>query len=213
MNKIKLVLILSLSFFTFYCAPPSNNRPNINYYIKAQKDPLFQLNGPKTYKITMIENGDNTLIEKNLLYILSNELDSLGWEIVDNQMAEFIFSVDYSIVNSKVFVRERKNPKSTQYTPPAATPPKDGYTPISTVGNLGITSIEYVNVEKNGFNKNININVYSVKTGELVWSVTCKSIGLNDNIILMSQQIIPWAIRKFPSQGIWQETKGIWQKP
>ena len=170
---------------------PVAKKMRIEYQVSARKDPfLGPISGPKSYAINPNENAEDAIIDKNILFIISQELEKLGWQKTSLSDAEYVFSVVYRMEAEKIT--------------------RSGSIPVTTTtydwqrggkSKQHVTQQSYSRTE-DVYNRGITITVTS-KDGGDIWSSECTSKGSTRDILFVAKGVIPFAISKFPNEGYW----------
>ena len=137
---------------------------------------------------------------KKILFIISEELNRLGWEKSSIDKAEYIFSVDYEM-GSKQVTQSGSTPVAHNKTT-KTTDPNTGqhiYNTTKTYTQQSYSKTYDI------YERSITIRVQSRESGELIWTADCISKGTTQDILYPSKYMVPYAISKFPEEGIWKQ--------
>jgi hypothetical protein len=168
----------------------------INYQVSARKDPFIEkLKGPKTYALKTNKNANDAIIDKKILYLIGKELEKNGWQKNKLKNAKYIFSIEYEMQGEKVTQTGSR---------PIRTRTRDYKTGKSTTH---VTQQAYSR-NYNLYDRKIKIIVTSRPNGDEIWSADCVSEGVTQDILFAAKYMIPFAISKFPNEGLWNKREG-----
>ena len=129
------------------------------------------------------------LTEKNIFYLIENELLKLGGIESTIDKSDYVFTVQFGMDtkqtsgSSTVYVYDFRTKKSV--------PQQKSYT-------------------NTFFSRNVLVNLYEGNNLNVpIWTANCISEGGTNNIYYPAQFMIPFAISVMPTQGSWSRTEKI----
>ena len=181
----KTILISIISILLAGCT-------SIQYQVSARKDPFFKNNiAPSTFAFHSDTTNSDFLVEKNIFYLISTTLSSKGWEMKSIGEAEYIISVKFNMADKQKISSNEVG----------------GYYDTKTekwVQGQQQTETHYI------YERTVKITVFKGETSkEYIWSADCVSKGSTQDILYAAKYMIPFAMSKFPEEGIWNQREKV----
>ena len=158
------------------------------FEVAARSDPFSSMpEGPSTYSFRSDTLNRDPVIERKLQYLIDTTLRGKGWKRSGIEDASFVFSVEFGM-------------DSKQETNSHETGDYDSKT------NKWYNVTQKVETDTY-YSRSVKIICY-VKNDDksAIWSADCTSDGSTRDILFAAGRMVPYAMSKFPEEGIWRQS-------
>lgn len=183
--KINTFIFLIISIVLSSCT-------SIEYQVSARKDPFIKnIIAPSTFAFRTDTTNSDILVEKNIFLLISNTLSAMGWQMTPIIDAEYVISVKFNMTDKQSISSHEVNWYYDKETK-------------KVIDGQQQTQTDYY------FERVVKITVYKGTTSkEYIWSADCISKGSTQDILFAAKYMIPYAMHKFPEQGIWNNKERV----
>ncbi len=158
------------------------------FEVAARSDPFSSVSmGPSTYSFRSDTLNRDPVIERKLQYLIDTTLRGKGWKKSGIEDASFVFSVEFGM--------DTKQETNSHRT-----------------GDYNIKTKKWENVTQQVetdtyYSRSVKIICF-VNDGDkqAIWSADCTSDGSTRDVLYAASRMVPYAMSKFPQEGIWRES-------